>query len=267
MFARTQYRPWGILLAVFVPSNCQRVSKLFKEVWLIQLSMSVKNQTVPRMTSSGMRNFLFGPQVPPYNVGPLGRCTLVMPNIDKRHFEAAGEMIEVIAAKLGNGRAVHSETAIAAGARMAGTMLFRSFGFDISKMAPGSAVLSNEANERGPELVNVVAGMLNKYGLPLEKEKLAKVTGRGEAPKLTVNETQELLENDLASVRDKFGLGLEDGARACALAVAFLVRECPPQIGLEVGFNVAAFGFIEGCKTVPIKNGTEAKRPWYRVWK
>jgi hypothetical protein len=188
-----------------------------------------------------------------------------MANIDKQHFEAAGEMVDVIAAKLGKGRAVHSETAIAAGARMAGTMLFRSFGFDISKMAPGSAVLSNEANEKGPELMNIVAGMLTQYGLPIEKEKLATVTGRGEAPKLTVNETQELLEGDLTSVREKFGLGLEDGARACALAVAFLVRECAPQIGLEAGFNVAAFGLIEGCKTVPIKN--EAKRPWYRLWK
>lgn len=190
-----------------------------------------------------------------------------MGTIDKRHFDAAGEMVEIFAAKLGQNRSVHSETAIAAGARMAGTMLFRSFEFDTSGMSPGSAILSEEANTKGPELMNIVTSMLHQYGLPLDREKLEKVSGRGEAPKFTVTEMQELLEEDLTRVREKQALELADGARACALAVAFLVRECAPKIGLEVGFNIAAYGFIEGCKTVPISLGTKTKRQWFRFWK
>jgi hypothetical protein len=190
-----------------------------------------------------------------------------MSDIDKRHFDAAGEMVEVLAEKLGKNRAVHSETVIAAGARMAGTMLFRSFGFDTATMSPGSAILSGEANVQGPELMTILASMLHRYGLPIEREKLEKVSGRGEAPKFTVTEMQELLDQDLTRIREKHGLGLVDGARACALAAAFLVRECAPKIGLEVGFNVAAFGFIEGCKTVPITPETKIKRPWYRFGK
>ena len=190
-----------------------------------------------------------------------------MANIEKKHFDAAGQMVEVIAAKLGKGRAVHPETAIAAGARMAGTMLFRSFSFDTSKMPPGSAILSDKANQKGPELMNILFAMLNKYGLSPDQEKLAKNTGRGAAPKLTVTETQELLEGDLTAVREKFGLNLEDGARACAMATAFLVRECTSKIGLEIAFNVAVYGFVEGCKTVPIRNETEAKRKWFQFWK
>lgn len=190
-----------------------------------------------------------------------------MSDIGERHHAAAADMVDVLAAKLGRNRAVHSETAIAAGARMAGTMLFRSFGFDTSKMPPGSAVLSEEANEKGPELVNIVAAMLHHYGLSLDKEMLERISSRGEAPKLGVNEMQELLEEELTQVREKHGLDLAAGAQACALAVAFLIRECAPKIGLEVGFNVATFGFIEGLKTVPVPPNHIPKRPWFRIWK
>lgn len=192
-------------------------------------------------------------------------------NIEKKHFDAAGAMVDLIAARLGKGRAVHSETAIAAAARMSGMMLFRTFGFDTTKMPAGAAVLSEEANERGPQLLNIVASMLQKYELQPDQDKLAKVNERGEPPKLTVLETQDLLEDDLNEIRKKFALSLEDGAHAGALAVAFIIKECTPTIGLEVGFNAAAFGFIEGCKTVPRSGGIQptdaAKRPWYKPWK
>jgi len=110
----------------------------------------------------------------------LGRRLMSAP--DKKHFDAAGEMLEVFAARLGQNGTLHSETVIAAAARMAGTMLFRSFGFDTSKMLPGAAVLSNEANQKGPELLNIVGGMLQKYGLQPDKEKLSRVNDRGEPP-------------------------------------------------------------------------------------
>ncbi|MBN1788029.1 MAG: hypothetical protein JW806_06500 [Sedimentisphaerales bacterium] len=190
-----------------------------------------------------------------------------MNNIEKRHFDAAGEMVDIFAGKLGENRAVHPETAIAAGARMAGTMLFRSFGFDTTTMLPGSAVLSNEANEKWPELVDIVASMLYQFDLPIDKKKLEKNSSQGEAPKLSVNEMQKLLEEDLTRIREKHGLDLVEGARSCALAVAFLIRECAPGIGLEVGFNIATCGFIEGLKTVPISQNLKPKQPWYRFWK
>ncbi len=178
-----------------------------------------------------------------------------MSALDKKHFDAAGEMLKVFASRLGQNGTLHSETVIAAAARMAGTMLFRSFGLDTSKVPPGTAVLSNEANEKGPELLNIVGGMLTKYGLQPDKEKLARVDDRGEPPKLAVLEMQEVLEDDLTAVRAKYGLSLEDGARACALATARLIREGGPEIGLEVGFHIAAYGFIEGakpCRAIPI---------------
>ena len=183
-----------------------------------------------------------------------------MPNIEQKHFDAAGAMAEVFAAKLGADRAVHSPTVIAAGARMAGTMLLRSFGFDTSKMQPGAAVLSDQANEQGPVLINLLGNMLTQYGVPLDKAKF-ETAGRGEEPMLSVNAMQELLEPELTAIRERFGLNLVGGAHACALTTAWLVKECAPQIGAEVGFNIAVFGFIEGSKTVPIPLTAPTKRP------
>ena len=194
-----------------------------------------------------------------------------MNRIEEKHFDAAGAMSEVFATRLGGeSRAVHAETAIASAARMAGTMLLRSFGLDTSKMPVGAVVLSEQANEKGPALLNTVIMMMRQYGLQPDKEKLADFGNRGEAPKWTVVQTQELLDEDLRQIREQYGLNMEDGAFACALTTAWLIKECAPKIGLEVGFNIAAYGFIEGAKTVPRPEGDagdKRNRPWYRLWK
>ena len=176
-----------------------------------------------------------------------------MNQIEQKHFDAAGAISEIIASRLGSGRAVHSETAIATAARMAGAMLLRSFGLDMSNMPPGSVILSEQANEEGPALLNIVIIMMQQYKLQPDQQKLADSENRGEQPRLNILEVQELLEDDLNAVLSQYNLELIDGAAACALTTAWLIKECAPAIGLEVGFHIAAFGFIEGAKTVPRK--------------
>lgn len=178
--------------------------------------------------------------------------------------DAAGQMVDLIANRLGERRAVHPETAIASAARVSGSLLFSSFGLDLKDCAPGTVVLSHDANEKGPQLVSILGGMLQMMKVPLNAEWLnAHPTNRGAEPKLTTLETLEMfLEDSLNIARDK-GLTLEEAAQAAAVATAFIVRECSKSIGAEVGFNAAAFGFIEGCKTAPPRT---AKKPWYRPW-
>lgn len=174
-----------------------------------------------------------------------------MNQIEQKHFDAAGAISEIIANRLGSGRAVHSETAIASAARLAGTMMLRSFGIDMSTMPSGSVLLSEQANEEGPALLNIVIIMMQQYGLQPNQQKLAHSENRGEEPQLSVLDAQELLEDDLNAVLSQHNLTLIDGAAACALTTAWMIKECAPAIGLEVGFHIAAFGFIEGSKTVP----------------
>jgi len=47
------------------------------------------------------------------------------------------------------------------------------------------------------------------------------------------------------------GLDPIKAAEAAAIATAYIVNQCAEGVGIDIGHNVAAAGFIEGCKTVP----------------
>jgi hypothetical protein len=61
---------------------------------------------------------------------------------------------------------IHAETLIISVARMAGSLMYKSFGFSMS-IAPGTAVLSDHANTHGPKLMNVMFLTLKQLGSPL----------------------------------------------------------------------------------------------------
>jgi len=78
----------------------------------------------------------------------------------------------------------------------------------------------------------------------------------------------ELFRDGALEIARSKGLTFEEAAQAAAVATAFIVRECSRTIGAEVGFNAAAFGFIEGSKTAPPLAGAmpaPAKKPWYKL--
>lgn len=186
--------------------------------------------------------------------------------------KSAGEFVDLVASKLGSGRAVQSETAIASAARLAGSLLFRSFELDVQLSQPGSVILSYEANEEGPQLISIMLAMLQHFGMSLNQAKLGgEPSKRGCAPNLSPVESLSLLQEDALQIAKSNGLSLKEAAQAAAMATAYIVKECAPNLGPEVGCNIAMYSFIEGCKTVPpvIGDGqaqpTE-KKPWYTLW-
>jgi hypothetical protein len=171
---------------------------------------------------------------------------------------------------LGSDRAAHPETAIACAARLAGSLLFRSFTLNVHGLRPGDVCLSHEANEEGAGLVNTLLALLQHFEVSF---KLAQLDGtsppRGGAPRLSVLESLALLQEDAMRIVRGSGMGTKEAAWACAMATAFIVKESARDIGADVAFNVAAFGFVEGSKTVPpaltIDTLLPARRePWYR---
>jgi hypothetical protein len=189
---------------------------------------------------------------------------------DKQN-QATGDFVELISARLGSGRAIHPETAIAASARVAGSLLLRSFGFDLKTPEPGTVLLSTEANERGPALVNLMGAFLAEKQVELDATKLGGTSEhRGMEPNLNLHESLELLQADALAIAARYSLSLQEAAESAALATAFIVKECVASIGGETGFNVAAFGFVEGCKTVPPQleklNPPPTPKPWYKIW-
>ena len=177
--------------------------------------------------------------------------------VSEAQSDAAGQIVDLIANRLGEGRAVHPETAIASAARIAGSLLFSSFELELKDCAPGTVVLSEQANEKGPQLISILGGMLELMKVPLDAQRLnAQPAARGEQPTLNTLETLVLFRDGALKIAQDQGLTLEEAAQAAAVATAYIVRECSAAIGAEVGFNAAAFGFIEGSKTAPPHAGT-----------
>jgi hypothetical protein len=193
-------------------------------------------------------------------------------NISQAQHKAAGEIVELIASKIGKGRAIHPETAISASARLSGSLLLRSFNLNLDTYAPGAIVLSHEANEKGPDLINFLSAYLSAAAVQLDQQKLSgRQELRGGEPQLDTLGALKLLQESAFEIGEKNQLSVEQTAQAAAWATGFLVKECAPQISAETGFNVAAYGFVEGSKTVPPPRSNEPRmqfeaKPWYKFW-
>ena len=164
---------------------------------------------------------------------------------------AANEVVDSIVEAFRSDRGVHAETAVAAASRIAGTFLFRSFGFDFRNIQPGSPVLSDAANERGPLLLRtlgtaLVVGGVNKSALTV----VAEIPDE-HRPHLSIAETQTRIEATLRAIASRHGLSQEQAAHACALAAARLIKMCADVLEPRIGFALATRGFVEGTKTVP----------------
>ncbi len=172
--------------------------------------------------------------------------TITQPQID-----AAQAFGNAVIAELQTGRGVHAETAVAAAARMAGTFLFRSFGFDPGGTTPGRTVLSAEANAAGPGLIRVLVGALTELGIVLDEQKLGAGQLDANRPALDFLATQARLEPRFAAIRAQSGLSLTEAADAAAIATAFLIHQCAGVLDPSAAFGVAVYAFSEGTKTAP----------------
>ena len=175
--------------------------------------------------------------------------------------QAADQYVQIVIKALKNEKGVHSETAIASAARLAGTFLLRSFKFPMQDMKPGSAVLSEAANEHGPVLIQALGAGLDALKVKLDHSKLSGTVSAEHQPRISVNETQTRMEAQFRKVSAELGLTPEQSAHACALAAARLIHMATAVLDPHIGFGVAAYGFVEGSKTAPIPLSDERK-PW-----
>lgn len=165
--------------------------------------------------------------------------------------QAAREFVDIAIDKLADEKGVHAETVIAGVARMAGTFLFRSFGFQLKDGKPGQAVLSEQANEKGPRLVNIAASVLADAGVKLDPNAVSEDLMKGHEPLLDFLNTQQTLETVFNGVRERHGLSFVQAADAAALATAMLIHQTSQVLDPNVAFQIAVYSFIEGSKTIP----------------
>ena len=174
-----------------------------------------------------------------------------MSDLTQTQIDAAERFANSAVELLGDERGVHAETVIAATARMAGTFLFRSFRFEIEGAKPGQAVLSEQANEHGPRLVNILSGVLQQMGIRLDQSRLDQPEDPENGPRQAFLETQKLLEPTFDSIREDSGLSQSEAADSAAIATAIIIQQCAEVLDPSIAFGIAVYGFIEGSKTCP----------------
>lgn len=174
-----------------------------------------------------------------------------MINLSKQQIDAAQEFstATIEGLKLPNG--VHPGTVVAATARMGGTYLFRSLGLKLPGVKPGQFVLSVEANEQWPQLINIAADALSKMRIEIDNTQAGKEIEPTHKPMLEFLETQKKLEPMYAPIKDRYGFSMQEAAYSVAVATALLINHAKKFLDPTTAFNIAVNGFVEGAKTAP----------------
>jgi hypothetical protein len=149
---------------------------------------------------------------------------------------------------------VHVETVLYSAACLAGTSLFRSFGFSQST-EPGSVILSDQANQGGSNLMNLFMFFIQNYGVTLQPDQLAITFTDTSKPKMTILQVQENLQDSYHAIMEKHGLSYLDGARAGIVVCSMLYgHHCANRKDIDLGFGAGIIGrgLIEGAKTSPL---------------
>jgi len=209
-------------------------------------------------------------------------------NISLDQNKAVNDIVELIALKLGNEkRELNIVDAISTCARLAGSLLFRSFDFQIKDAKPGSVMLSENANRKGPELVNITYTVLQNFGITIDNKKMN--SSSGEETKINFLDAIDLVQFEAIEIMNKYKLSYEQLAHSAAIATAFIIQQSP-NIPAETVFGKAIYHYIEGSKTYPpnfikpttinarikqtevdyktneIESKENSRKPWWKIW-
>jgi hypothetical protein len=198
--------------------------------------------------------------------------------ITENQNKAVNEIVEMIVDVIGKGsREIDTTEAISGTARLAGSFLFRSFGFEINEAKPGTAMLSEEANTKGPQLVNITHAVLQNFGIQIDNNKMS--NGNQKQAESNFIEVIDKIQNPALEIMNNNKLSYEQMAQSSAIATAFIIQQSN-NISPEEGFGTAIYHYIEGTKTNPPEFGkkTEHKseskdlkkenesKPWWKFW-
>jgi hypothetical protein len=199
--------------------------------------------------------------------------------IAKNQNAAVNDIVEMVVNVIGNGsREIDATEAISCTARLAGSFLFRSFGFKINDAKPGTVMLSEEANTKGPQLVNITHSVLLNFGIQIDNSKMS--NGNQKQALSNFVDVIVKVQKPALEIMKKNDLNFEQMAQSAAIATAFIIQQSN-NITPEEGFGIAIYHYIEGSKTNPpdfdLNVNSETKKPeekksdgqikhWWKIW-
>lgn len=156
---------------------------------------------------------------------------------------------------------LHAETLIVSTARMAGSLMYRSFGFDNKQIKPGTSVLSDHANLHGPKLMNMMLATLQQLGHQANEDDLNREFLSSKLSQLSFEESLNRLAPFFLKYCEVAPMSFSDAAFGAAIATGILVHDCREVIPVEKGGAIAVYGFVEGTKTAPPLVAQVARKP------
>ena len=197
--------------------------------------------------------------------------------------KAVDDIVEMVVSVVGNGsREIDTTEAISSTARLAGSFLFRSFDFKVNDAKPGTVMLSEEANTKGPQLVNITHAVLNNMGVQIDNSKMS--NGNQQHADSNFVDVIEKIQGPALEIMKKNDLNFEQMAQSSAIATAFIIQQSS-NIDPEQGFGTAIYHYIEGTKTFPPEFGNKTdkvpelkstsnehnkpnseSKPWWKIW-
>lgn len=198
--------------------------------------------------------------------------------ITKNQNDAVNDIVEMVVSVVGKGsREIDTTEAISSTARLAGSFLFRSFGFKIDNTKPGTVMLSEDANTKGPQLINITHAVLLNFGIQIDNNKMS--SGNKKHAESNFIDVISKVQVPALEIMKKNDLNYEQMAQSAAIATAFIIQQSN-NITPEEGFGTAIYHYIEGSKTYPPEfegnsenktknneNKIESKsKPWWKLW-
>ena len=166
----------------------------------------------------------------------------------KKLLSAAAFFNETARKLIATERGLHAETLIISVARMAGALMYRSFGFD-ETIKPGTTVLSDQANLHGPKLMELMLVTLRQLGHKIGEESLNAEYASGKFSQLSFQETYQRLTPFFIKYCEVAPIPFQDAALGAAIATGILIHDCREVLAVEKGAALAVYGFVEGTKT------------------
>ena len=173
--------------------------------------------------------------------------------IAKRRQAAANDAVVLLEEHYETAFESHAATLLRAMAWLAGTSLYRSFGFP-NDLPPGSPVLSDQSNEEGMKLLKAFMFLIDRNGIKLKPDEFTADIPVEHQPRKDILQVQNQFQSQYNGIMKEHGFDYLEGGKTGAVACARLVRlHCQDRKDMEpkVAASIVSMGFVEGSKTAP----------------
>lgn len=185
------------------------------------------------------------------------------PTLQKNRVDAATEVMGIFDRHFRTPQGIHPGTVLSATSWLAGTSLYRSFGYD-QETKPGTMILSEKANQEWPKLMDLFTYYMFQGGTNLKPDQFILQVPDIHKPLKTILQIQEAHQDEYNAIMKKHGLDYMDGARAGIIVCSMLFNyHCVKRQDIDprLGAGIISTGIVTGVKTSPTPLKLEGSIP------